>query len=278
MASSTRLIISILAIAALAVVFWMVALAPKRKEADELGQQVSQLKVSLAEAESSVQSAVAARQSFPTDYRQLVVLGQAVPAGDETSSLLVELNRIAARANASFESIQLNSSGEASTATVPEAVVPAPTTPSPEGSTGVPASESIPPTEAAASLLPLGASIGSAGLGVMPYSVNFKGNFFQIADLIKGIDSLVRTSGSKIAVDGRLLTLSAFSLTPETEGKSTRLQASFTLTSYLTPPSQGLTAGATATAPAPSVPATEGETTEAPTTTESASSETVSAK
>lgn len=277
MSSSVRLIVSILVVAVLAVVFWMVALSPKREEASELGQQVNQLKLSLGEAESAAQSAEAARHNFPTDYRQLVVLGQAVPAGDETSSLLVELNRIADHAHASFEGIQLNSSGEASTAEVPTAAPPTPTAPSAEGSTAVQAAELIPPTEAAASLLPLGATIGTAGLGVMPYSVSFKGNFFQIANLIKGIDSLVRTSGSQVSVDGRLLTLSAFSLTPESEGKSAQLQASFTLTSYVTPPSQGVTAGATETAPPTTVPAAEGETTEAPATSET-TSETVSAK
>jgi Tfp pilus assembly protein PilO len=278
MRSSTRLIVSILVIAVLAVVFWVGALSPKREEASKLGQQADQLKVSLSEAASAVQSAEAARHNFPVDYRQLVVLGQAVPGGDETSSLLVELNRIAAHANASFESIHLNpASGETTIPETTEAAPLTPTAPSPAGSNAVQASELIPPTEAAASLLPLGASIGSAGLGVMPYSVDFKGNFFQIANLIKGIDSLVRTSGSKIAVDGRLLTLSGFSLTPETEGKSAQLQASFTLTSYLTPPSQGVTAGATEAAPATTVPAAEGETTEAPATS-GTTSETVSAK
>ena len=37
------------------------------------------------------------------------------------------------------------------------------------------------PTEAAASLMPLGASIGPAGLAVMPYNLIFNGTFFQIA-------------------------------------------------------------------------------------------------
>ena len=268
MAASTRLIASILVIAVLAVAFWMLALAPKREKADELGQQVNQLKVTLAEAESEATNAAAARQSFPADYRQLVVLGQAAPEGDETSSLLVELEAISNKTQVQFEGIQLDSSGGEVAASTAPPLTPAPTTPSSGSSGAVPASESVPPTEVAASLLPLGASIGPAGLAVMPYTLTFKGNFFHIADLIHELDALVRTSGSKVAVDGRLLTLSSFTLSEESDRGFPYLEASFTVTSYVTPPSQGVTAGATPAEPAPS-PVTEAETV----STQTASSE-----
>ena len=78
MSSSNRLIVSILVVAALAIAFWMLALSPKREEADELSGQVSQLQTSLAEAQAKVTEAAAAKREFPTDYRQLVVLGKAV--------------------------------------------------------------------------------------------------------------------------------------------------------------------------------------------------------
>ncbi len=273
MAASTRLIVSILVIAVIAIAFWMLALSPKREKADELGRQVEQLQVTLAQAESEASEAETARQDFPADYRQLVVLGQAAPAGDETSSLLVELEAIALKSNVGFEGIQLNSSGGESAA--PEAAPAAPTTPATSDGTGaVPASESVPPTEVAASLLPLGASIGPAGLAVMPYTLTFKGDFRHIADLIGEIDSLVRTSGSNIKVDGRLLTLSAFTLSEDSEIGLPSLQASFTVTAYVTPPSQGVTAGATSLAPATSVPAAEPGSTEI----SAPASETVSAR
>ncbi len=48
MSSSNRLIVSILAVAAIAIAFWMLALGPKREQADELSGQVSQLQTSLA--------------------------------------------------------------------------------------------------------------------------------------------------------------------------------------------------------------------------------------
>lgn len=252
MSSSNRLIISILVVAALALAFWTMALGPKRDEADELAGQVEQLHLSLAEAESKASEAAAAKRAFPADYRQLVVLGQAAPAGDETSSLLVELNHIAASSKVRFESIKLDSSGESSApAATPAAPAAAPQASS--ATSAVPASLTVPPTEAAASVLPLGASLGPAGLAVMPYSLTFSGNFFQIADFVKGIDSLVHTGNPEVAVDGRLVTLDGFALNAAQGVGFPHLNATFAVTTYVTPPTQSVTAGATPTAPAPSV-------------------------
>lgn len=252
MGSANRLIVSILVVAAAAVAFWVLALSPKREKADELSSQVNTLEVSLAEARSTVQEAENARREFPADYRQLVLLGQAVPASDETASLLVELNHVARRSKVKFESISLSSSGEAAAAAAP---LPAPQAQAPESgsaeSSAVPASATVPPTEAAASLMPLGATVGPAGLAVMPYNLTFRGDFFHIADFIKGIDSLVRT-GSNMSVDGRLITLDGFTLSLNAEKGFPYLDATFSVTTYLTPPSQGLTAGASPSAPAPS--------------------------
>jgi Tfp pilus assembly protein PilO len=248
MSSSNRLIISILAVAAIAIAFWMLALGPKREEADELSGQGSQLQSSLATAQAKVSEAIVAKHEFPTDYRQLVVLGKAAPANEETASLLVELNHIATDSGVKFESILLSGEGEGESEA--PAPVPAPTEAAPGG---VPAAATVPPTEAAASLTPLGASIGPAGLSVMPYSLTFSGNFFDVADFVKGIDSLVDTGKTEVAVDGRLVTLDGFALNAATEGGFPRLNATFAVTTYVTPPAQGITAGATPTEPAPAV-------------------------
>ena len=165
-----------------------------------------------------------------------------MPAGDETASLLVELNRIADDSDVEFQSITARhrrrpaSTGEAH-------------------ADGRPAAEAVarggrPPTEAAAALLPLGATIGPAGLGVMPYDLAFNGSFFHVADFIQGIDSLVHTDDSKVAVDGRLVTLDGFALTDSARSGFPDLDANFSVTTYLVPPGQGVTAGASPTAPA----------------------------
>jgi Tfp pilus assembly protein PilO len=255
MKSANRMIIAMLVVTALAIGFWVVLLSPKREKAAELSGQIDSLNVSLAEAQSREAEALAAKQDFPADYRQLVVLGQAVPASDETSSLLVEIQQVATESKLRFESIQLSGSGEGSAAAVAPAPV-APAEPSATESGAVPAAATVPPTEAAASLLPLGATVGPAGLAVMPYSLTFTGDFFQIADFIKGIDSLVDTHNAGVGVDGRLVTLNGFALSPDPARKFPHLSVTFSVTTYLIPPGE-LTAGASPIEPAPATETAE---------------------
>jgi Tfp pilus assembly protein PilO len=231
--SKNAVIGGMLLVAAIATAFWMLALSPKREEASKLDAQVKQLEGSLSQHRAEAAVAAEARREFPADYERLVVLGKAVPGDDDTASLLVQLNRIADGAEVRFETLSL------STGTAAEA--PAPST----SLSGAPVSA----TEATASLMPLGASVGPAGLSVMPYTLTFTGDFFNIADFIKGLDALVKTTNEKVAVDGRLITVDGFSLSPGEGGFSSALQATFSVTTYLTPPGQGLTAGASPAGP-----------------------------
>jgi Tfp pilus assembly protein PilO len=232
--TKNAVILSMLGIAALAVVFWMLALSPKREEAKKLGARVGQLKTSLSQHRAEVEAGLAARRSFAVDYQRLVVLGKAAPSGDDTPSLLVQINRIANKAKVRFQALKLEAgsgSGEA-----PEASISA---------TGEPVSA----TEASASLLPLGASIGPAGLAVMPYTLTFQGGFFKIAAFIEGLDELVKSTNENVAVDGRLITIDGFSLEEDPESAFPKLQGTFKITTFVTPPGQGLTGGATPAGP-----------------------------
>lgn len=221
--SSNRLILGMLAVAALGAVFWMMVLSPKREEASELATQVEQLELSLAQHEAEIADAEAARRQFPTDYERLVVLGKAVPGDDETASLLVQVNRIADRAGVRFDDLELTASGSSGES---EAAPPA-------AAGGQPVSA----TEASAALLPLGASIGPAGLGVMPYTLTFSGSFFEIADFIAGLDEMVGTGAEQVVVDGRLVTIDGFALSAAGAGFPS-LEATFAVTTYLTPPGE----------------------------------------
>ena len=241
--ASTQLIVSMLAIAGLAIVFWILLLSPKREEASKLGSKIDTVESSLAQHQEEVAEGERARDEFPVAYQRLVVLGKAVPANDDVASLLVQINRLASGAGSSFRNITLASS---------------------EGSSEAAPSAPASPTEAEASLLPLGAESGPAGLGVMAYEVNLKGNFFEVADFLKGLDALVETGKANVVVDGRLLTVNSFTLEGDKELGFPALEGSLSLTSYLTPPDQGITGGATPTAPstesATPASATTGET------------------
>lgn len=239
MTGANLAIVAMLVVAAIATAFWMLALSPKREEASKLGEQVERLEASLAQHQAEVATAELARESFPADYRKLVVLGKAVPGDDDTASLLVQINRIANEAGVRFRDLQLSASsggGEEAAATV-----------------STPGAEPASATEAEAALMPLGAGIGPAGLAVMPYTLTFDGDFFKIADFIKGLDSLVGTKDGQVAVDGRLTTIDGFTLSPGDAGFPA-LTASFAVTTYLTPPSQGVTGGATTESPAAMTP------------------------
>ena len=255
MKSSNLLVVSVLLVVALAVGFWVLALGPKRQEADHLSAQVNELRSSLAESQTKATESLAARRQFPTNYQQIVLLGKAVPTSDGTSSLLVELSEIAQNSHVRFNSIQLAASAGTGSAAPAPAAPTTTATPAGGSSSAVTTASAVPATEAAASLLPLGATIGPAGLAVMPYELTFSGNFFHVADFIGGIDSLVHTGGHHVAVDGRLVTLNGFALNaPESSTGSNKLEASFSVTTYLTPASQGLTAGATPSAPSTATP------------------------
>jgi len=234
MNSNNRAIAVVVALAVLALVFWTQLLSPKREEVKKLGAKVEQLEVSLVQRNAEITEGEEAKREFSTEYQRLVVVGKAVPGDDDIASLLVQANRLADRAGGTFRDIQLSAEGGSEEAPPPPAT-----------GGGAPAS----PTEVAAALLPLGATVGPAGLAVMPYSVTFDGNFFEIADFIEGIDSLVKTTGEKVMVDGRLVTVDGFALEADPDVGFPALQASFAITTYLTPPGEGVTGGATPTAP-----------------------------
>jgi Tfp pilus assembly protein PilO len=227
--SSNGMIIAMLVIVAGAIALWLVGVSPKREEAAKLDKQAAKLESELVTHEEEVLRGEEARREFPTDYQKLVVLGKAVPGSDDTASLLVQINRIARRNKLEFREIELSSDGEEG-----------------EAATSL---EGAPPTEATAALLPLGASVGPAELAVMPYTLTFQGNFFTLADFIEEVDALVRTENEDVLVDGRLLTLDGYALEADDEKGFPALQAHFAITSYLVPPGQGVTAGASPASP-----------------------------
>jgi Tfp pilus assembly protein PilO len=239
LSSTNRLIVAMVALAALAAAFWMLVLSPKRDEVSKLEKQAKTVRTSLATHREEVARGLEAKRNFPVDYQQLVVLGKAVPGDDDTASLLVQVNRIADRAHVRFSTLKLTpaeGAGEAAEA------------PTSESAGGTDGASPVSPTEVAAATMPLGAAIGPAGLGVMPYTLTFDGSFFSLADFIKGLDSLVKTNNAKVAVNGRLITVDGFALGAGPQGFP-QLEGTFGVTTYLTPPDQGITAGAEPSGP-----------------------------
>ena len=234
LSSQAQTVLAIVAVVVIGAAFWMILLAPKREKASELSEQAAALKTQVQTEEQRVESALAAKREFAPDYKQLVLLGKAVPADAATPSLLVQLNGLGNRANTSFQSIALGTGGGTATET----------------------------TEASTTLPPLGSTVGPAGFLAMPYSLETEGGFFDVAGFIRDLDGLVETKGGEVEAKGRLITIDAFDLIPVGvggeggSGAPGTLKANFAVSTYVTPPGQGITAGATAAGPeaTPSLP------------------------
>jgi Tfp pilus assembly protein PilO len=270
-----RVILLSLAIVGLLAAFYFMILSPKRDEASKLKEENTQLQVSIDEQKAVAAFAEQARQEFPRYYSRLVVLGKAVPDQADQASMLVQLSQIADSSGVEFRAIKVGEGASAEAAPAPAAPTPpadgTTTTPSDEstpasegavtgeGTTATAAAASsapAPATEASAASLPIGATVGPAGLPILPYDLTFQGSFFDIAEFMSGVDSLVglQEGSGQVAANGRLMTVDGFALKPIPQiGGAPKLVATFAVTTYVVPSEQGLTAGASPTSPAPSL-------------------------
>jgi Tfp pilus assembly protein PilO len=94
-----------------------------------------------------------------------------------------------------------------------------------------------------------------AGLETVPLEMEFVGNFFNLADFFHDIKRFVRVANKNVLVSGRLVTIEGvrFGSDPEL---FPRIKAEIKATVYLSPKTQGTTAGATPQGPAPAAPGT----------------------
>lgn len=257
MKSTDRTILIGVGIAGLVVALWLGVISPKRAQLSKLDHEISTLSDSVAEQQALAAAAEQAKQAYGSNYHRLVVLGKAVPSEADSASLLVQTSGLAHRSGIEFRTLALSSAGDPSTpvdTAAAQTTADSATPPADASSTdaGTPASAPAPATEAAAASLPIGATVGPAGLPVMPYNLTFTGDFFEIADFISRLDSMVHTDTSGPGVDGRLVTVDGFSLSADTQRGFPHLAADMHVTTYVTPADQGLTAGATPAAPAAS--------------------------
>jgi hypothetical protein len=258
--------------------FYFLILAPKRSDATKLDSQIGDLKTKIADENTQIEFAHQAKAQFASNYQHVVALGKAAPESADSASFLVQLNSLAQKSSVDFQSINLDDSGGAAAA--PAAAQPglnnAPpassqpstgdtstsgstttgSTTTSTGSTASTTSAAAPatPTEASASTLPIGGSVGPAGLSVLKYKLGFAGTFFQIADFMASVDRLVSSQNNRVVVEGRLSTVDGFSLTADETKGFPHLVASLAVTTYVTPPGQGLTGGASPSAPSATIP------------------------
>jgi hypothetical protein len=206
--------IRILLVAVVAVVavggYWKLALAPKRAEVVTLDQQVATQEAQLAQTQSLIATYQGAQKDYKNNYATIARLGKAVPADDDTRSLMVQLDSSAKRSGIDFETINLNAGGGGA-------------------ASGTGATASAP------------GSINAGAFSALPFALTFTGNFSTLGNFFSRLESFVRLDGDKINVRGRLLRVESLSLTPAADGWP-GLQAEIGASAYIVPKATDATA------------------------------------
>jgi hypothetical protein len=258
---------------ALIAAYWFLVLSPKREEATQVQERLTQAQSERDTAVQKAASLAAAKRSFGTDYATVIYLGKSIPSSVDMPSLLVQLDRAARGTGIKFTSIQ---AGERQAATAPAGAAPGT---APDGGTG-PANSSAPAqsapggaaqsagnavnesntsSAAAGASQPAGtspsggASTAPTGLDSVPLDFQFDGSFFDLADFFHRMKRFVRVANNQIVVRGRLMTVNSFSF--DSKDQFPQLTATVHATVYLAPKAEagdaGSTPSGTGTAPAP---------------------------
>jgi hypothetical protein len=272
--------------------YWFLILGPKRDEAAQASDTLTQQEARLATAKQAADSAKGAENAFQSDFTEVVRLGKAIPASVDMPSLLVQLDAAAAGTGIRFTKIATGDRVPGATTT------PAQTTTPPAGSesgtTGTPAAaggetaqsqpgaaaeaanntqqtanqgtaaaeqSGVQPSDTQTST-PAGATTenGDAaatappGLETVPLELTFEGNFFNLADFFHDVKRFVSVTNSNVLVSGRLLTVESVRWASD-ETIFPHIRAEITATVYLSPKTQGVTAGASPEGPATGTPA-----------------------
>jgi Tfp pilus assembly protein PilO len=265
--------------------YWFLILGPKRDEASQASDNLVQQEARLATAKQSADSARSAENAFESDFTEVVRLGKAIPSGVDMPSLLVQLESAAEGTGIRFTKI---ATGERDATATAAAATPAPSTGSttegtPAAAGGETASSSsgtavesannaqstanqnaanaeasgvtdtqtstTPDADAAAGTTTNAAGATTAGLETVPLELEFVGDFFNLADFFHSVKRFVRVANSNVLVGGRLITVEGVQWTSDST-LFPKLKASIKATVYLSPKSQGTTAGATPQGPA----------------------------
>ncbi|MEA2331535.1 MAG: hypothetical protein QOH58_1673 [Thermoleophilaceae bacterium] len=255
--------------------YWFFVLGPKRDEATKLGARLSEAQGTRDAAQAELGNLEGSKNSYAKDYETVVRLGKAIPATLDMPSLLVQLEDASKGTGIRFSSVRAGERSQAATAPAGSAVAPGQGGDAAAGgdkaSTGAgkateqanDASKTSDSANTAAGADASGATSGAApaadgstsaapGLDSVPLEFAFSGSFFDLADFFHRMKRFVKVANKDIRVQGRLMTIDGLTFKSD---KFPVITAEVRATVYLSPKSQGTTAGAT-----PDGPATDGAT------------------
>jgi Tfp pilus assembly protein PilO len=183
---NTRILLAVVVAVLAAGGYWKLALAPKRAEAARLAKQVATQQAKLTQQQSLLASYRGAQAQYKANYATVVRLGKAVPADDDTRSLVVQLDAAAKRSGTDFDNIDLGTSG------------------------------ATPTSSTATTVAPGAVSVGS--YSALPLSLAFSGDFQTLENFVGRVQRFVTLKGDHILVNGRLMRVESISLQPGASG------------------------------------------------------------
>jgi hypothetical protein len=250
-----RILIVVVLCAASVGGYWKFLLAPKRQEAADLQDKVAVTQAQLEQTRATLASYKKSATTYRENYAMVVRLGKAVPADDDTRSLLVQLDTAAKRSAVSFSNIDLQQSGAA-------------------GSAGSVASDQ---STSGTGIVP--GAIAGGSFSTMPFSFGFTGTFESLSNFFGRINRFVTVKGDKVQVNGRLLRIDHINVKPG-DGGWPALQAQIGASTYLLPQTgateqgpQGAATGGTSTSTSSGTTTTPPSTTTGTGTSSSSASE-----
>lgn len=272
-ARDKKILLVLLALAAVAG-YWFLLLGPKREAASQAAGELAAQEERHDAAAAQLAQLEASRSNYASDYTTLVRLGQATPSDVDTPSLIVQLERAARGTGISFDRIATGQRSE-EVATPPppaeESQSAPPAGSEASGAGGEPAASgpgrardeaadaasasggstaAAPPSSTQPSTA-AGSEPGAApdALETVPLEFTFAGSFLDLADFFHATKRFVVATNDGVQVRGRLITIDGLHFTSDPEDLP-KLTAEVTATVYLSPKSEGPTAGATPRGPA----------------------------
>jgi Tfp pilus assembly protein PilO len=214
----TRIIVAVVVSLGAVYGYWKVDMAPKRAEAAKLEQEVVTQEAQLAQTQALITTYEGARAAYKDNYAKVVRLGKAVPADDDTRSLVVQLDAAAKRSNVDFETLNVNGSGGGAD------------------------------SGGAAPLAP--GAVNAGAFAALPFALSFTGDYATLGNFLARLDRFVSLKGEDIAVSGRLMRVEKIELVPATDGWP-KMTATIGASAYIVPDSApvadaGAAAGSTA--------------------------------
>jgi hypothetical protein len=188
--------------------YWKLALAPKRADAAQLAQQVNDEKAQLAQSQGLLHTYSGAQQAYKANYGTVVRLGKAIPSGDDTRSLVVQLDAAAKRSGTAFDNIDVTAASTGSSSTAATGTT--------EGTDTTPG------------------AVSAGSYSAMPFTLGFNGDFATLENFLGRVQRFVTLKGDRILVNGRLMRLESISLAPGDDGWPA-LNVALTASSYIVP-------------------------------------------